>query len=220
MITLLSGYSGGCSSSRVDLVFVVDSSGSIRDNNPKDGSYDNWDTLLDFVASLVNSLSVSTSATQVGMVEYSERAINVFYMNSYYDKNQIMSAIRSTTYMGSFTNTSGGIKTARFEQFITSRGFRSDAKQIMIVFTDGESNLDQDRTIPDAEAARQSGIEIISVGVTNAVKISEVQGISSSPQLENTNWFAADDFNTLNTVKEGLLSQATDCTTQTMGKLQ
>ncbi len=33
----------------VDLCIIVDSSGSIRDNNPSDGSYDNWDLLLQFV---------------------------------------------------------------------------------------------------------------------------------------------------------------------------
>ena len=33
----------------IDLCIVIDSSGSIRDNNPKDGSYDNWELLLNFV---------------------------------------------------------------------------------------------------------------------------------------------------------------------------
>ena len=33
----------------VDLCIVVDSSGSIRDNNPSDGSYDNWKLTLEFV---------------------------------------------------------------------------------------------------------------------------------------------------------------------------
>ena len=33
----------------IDLCIVIDSSGSIRDNNPPDNSYDNWRLLLDFV---------------------------------------------------------------------------------------------------------------------------------------------------------------------------
>ena len=33
----------------IDLCIVIDSSGSIRDNNPPDNSYDNWTLLLDFV---------------------------------------------------------------------------------------------------------------------------------------------------------------------------
>ena len=33
----------------IDLCIVIDSSGSIRDNNPQDGSFDNWNLILDFV---------------------------------------------------------------------------------------------------------------------------------------------------------------------------
>ena len=33
----------------IDLCVVIDSSGSIRDNNPSDGSYDNWELTLAFV---------------------------------------------------------------------------------------------------------------------------------------------------------------------------
>ena len=33
----------------VDLCIVIDSSGSISDNNPSDGSYDNWKLTLEFV---------------------------------------------------------------------------------------------------------------------------------------------------------------------------
>ena len=33
----------------IDLCVVVDSSGSIRDNNPPDRSYDNWQLILEFL---------------------------------------------------------------------------------------------------------------------------------------------------------------------------
>ena len=33
----------------IDLCVVIDSSGSIRDNNPPDGSCDNWELILAFV---------------------------------------------------------------------------------------------------------------------------------------------------------------------------
>ena len=35
--------------SMLDVCIVIDSSGSIRDNNPSDGSYDNWSLMLNFV---------------------------------------------------------------------------------------------------------------------------------------------------------------------------
>lgn len=33
----------------IDLCVVIDSSGSIRDNNPPDRSYDNWELICQFV---------------------------------------------------------------------------------------------------------------------------------------------------------------------------
>ena len=44
----------------IDLCVVIDSSGSIRDNNPPDGSYDNWELTLAFV-NLVILMVLSTN---------------------------------------------------------------------------------------------------------------------------------------------------------------
>ena len=41
--------------SLIDLCVVIDSSGSIRDNNPPDGSFDNWKLILDFVGQVLFS---------------------------------------------------------------------------------------------------------------------------------------------------------------------
>ena len=37
----------GCGT--IDMCIVIDSSGSIRDSNPDDDSYDNWEFVLEFV---------------------------------------------------------------------------------------------------------------------------------------------------------------------------
>ena len=54
-----------CETSIADIVFILDSSGSIRDANPSDGSYDNWDLALTFISNFVNEFTLGTSATQV-----------------------------------------------------------------------------------------------------------------------------------------------------------
>lgn len=43
---------------QADICFLIDSSGSIRDNNPTDGSYDNWQLLLNFVKSIINHFPI------------------------------------------------------------------------------------------------------------------------------------------------------------------
>ena len=57
-----------------DVVFLLDASGSVRDNNPIDHSYDNWNLMLSFVVDLTKSLDVRRGGTQIG-----ERRI--FYMH-------------------------------------------------------------------------------------------------------------------------------------------
>ena len=44
---------------RFDLIIMVDSSGSIRDNNPKDKSYDNWQLIKDFLSDTADLLEIS-----------------------------------------------------------------------------------------------------------------------------------------------------------------
>jgi len=191
---------GTCDTQIADVVFVVDSSGSIRDNNPADGSYDNWNKILEFVADIIDQLNIATDGVHVGLVIYSQTARHEFTLNFSTDKTALRTQVLNTAYMGSYTNTSGGIRAMHLEQFTSANGARSGVEQIAIVITDGESNLDSDRTISDAEAARAAGIEIIAVGVTDAVNMAEVSGISSMPQQQDFNYFLIDDFTALSGV--------------------
>ena len=65
----------------VDLVFVVDSSGSIRDNNPDDGSFDNWELILEYIYDVVDVLQIGENFNRVGLVAYSYDARNIIYLN-------------------------------------------------------------------------------------------------------------------------------------------
>ena len=58
-----------CPDARLDLVFVLDSSGSIRNNNPADGSYDNWDGLLEFVISRILPIGANMKNIHLGLVK-------------------------------------------------------------------------------------------------------------------------------------------------------
>ena len=70
------------------------------------------------------------------------------------------------------------------EQFTAPRGDRPNVPNIAIVITDGHSNVYSNRTIPEAEAARASGVFIYSIGVTNNINEEEVKGMSSMPQVK------------------------------------
>jgi len=187
-------------------VFVLDSSGSIRDQNPDDNSYDNWNRMLQFVSDIIGQLNIGQDGVHVGLVIYSQLARHEFFLTYSYDRATIQAAVLNTEYMGSYTNTSGGIKLMHHDQFSTVNGARTGVDRIAIIITDGESNLDETRTVADATDARAAGIEIIAIGVTDAVNMDEVRGISSLPQTLNFNYYLLDDFSTLSEVVERVAS--------------
>jgi len=51
-----------------DIAFVIDNSGSIRDNDPPGGN--NWQLILDFVKSIVEKFSISPDVTRVAVVDF------------------------------------------------------------------------------------------------------------------------------------------------------
>jgi len=51
-----------------DIAFVIDNSGSIRDNDPPGGN--NWQLILDFVKSIINSLTVAHDAIRVAVIDF------------------------------------------------------------------------------------------------------------------------------------------------------
>ena len=141
----------GCEGAEVDLVFVLDSSRIIRDQNPADGSYDNWTLLLQFVVNVINKLTIGSTATRVGVVKFSSIGQNEFYLNTYNSKDQVINRVLAISYVGSSqTNTAEGLRIMHEQQFTFARGDRSGVNNVAIVVTGGESNVDTDRTIPEA----------------------------------------------------------------------
>jgi len=57
----------------VDVAFVIDNSGSIRDNDPPDGN--NWQLILDFVKSIISELIIAPYATRVAVVDFGKLAV-------------------------------------------------------------------------------------------------------------------------------------------------
>jgi len=187
-----------------DVVFVLDSSGSIRDNNPADGSYDNWVLTIDFVHDLVDRFDLSK--VRVGLLMFSNDAQLQFHLNAYgSDKNALLNRILDlkNQYLGGWTNTPDGIRMMDYDCFQSGNGDRSDADNIAVIITDGVSNPPDNSpytasdTLPFAQDAKDRGIEIISVGVTQNVNIDEVKGMSSAPQELNLNYYLVRDFTDL-----------------------
>jgi len=206
----------GCTNGIVDVVFLVDSSGSIRDRNPIDGRFDNWDVILEYVVSIVDALDVRQEAVRVGMVTFSLTARHEFYLNTFYDKEEMKAKIRSTPYMGAFTNTQEGLEYIKEGQFISGRGDRPSVPNVVVVITDGESNMIDGRlniqtapaiTVETATELQQSGVNIIAIGIGDTVNYREIRGIASPPKVANEDWFQVTTYRDLNAIVEELREQ-------------
>ncbi|MRC56947.1 VWA domain-containing protein, partial [Bacillus thuringiensis] len=66
----------------------------------------------------------------------------------------------------------------------------------------------KNNTIPYAESARNDGIYIYTVGITDRINVEEVRKMASMPQKKTENYYLSKDFNSLTSVADALVSHA------------
>ena len=188
----------------MDLCFIIDSSGSIRDNNPRDGSYDNWDLQLQFIANLVRAFVIGPDASQVGAVVFSEQVFLDFPLNAFDNTEDVAQAILAIRYMGQQTNTPEALIQTRTQCFNSLNGDRRDVDNLAIIVTDGVPYPDARRqpAIEEARALRNTGALMVSVGITDVIDEDFLKEMSSQPQILGTNYFTATDFTALDEIRK------------------
>ncbi len=206
-------FSAPTCESQVDLCFVIDSSGSIRDNNPSDGSYDNYNLQLEFLTNLVRAFSIGPDATRVGAILFSEQVILQFALDTYDTAGDISTALLSTPYLGQTTNTPQALIQTRAECFSAANGDRPNVPNLAIVVTDGVPFPDSRRSpaLDEAKALKDSGATVISIGITDNIDADFLREMSSPPQIEGQNYFTASDFNALTAITSRVVEGT--CTT-------
>ena len=187
---------------------MLDSSGSINDIAPG-----NWQRVKDFVSTLITALDIQSDAIRTGLVKYSSQAINEFYLDTYTDKAEMLKHVNRMTYMGNKTNTALGLEFMTRDHFSGYHGDRANAPNVAVVITDGASTLNAARTIPNAVQARENGITIIAVGITDLIDVDELRLMSSEPQKENENWFRTPNFHQLSSMVQSISNSVCSGTT-------
>ena len=197
---------------QADVCFIVDSSGSIRDNNPPGatagGPTDNWTLLLEFVGEIIGAFVIGQRDTRVGVVVYSSSAELSIPLTRFDDKTQLQNAVRQLNYIGGFTNTADALRVARQQCFSSSNGNRGSAPDLAIIITDGVPTLNIERTQPEAMALRSEDVEVIAIGITNNVDSNTLRMLSSPPQERNRNFFEAPQFTQLGDILDTIIEQA------------
>uniref|UniRef100_K7FNG1 VWFA domain-containing protein n=1 Tax=Pelodiscus sinensis TaxID=13735 RepID=K7FNG1_PELSI len=177
---------------RADIMFLVDSSGSI--------GQDNFLKIKSFMKELVNKTDIGPDRVQVGVIQFSGSNKEEFQLNQYSSKDDIFSAIERMSLIGEITLT-GGALTFVSNYFKPSKGARQGVKKFLILITDGEA---QDEVRLPATALREQGVTIYSVGVFNANK-NQLEEISGQRELV----FYVENFDILQYIEDEIISELT-----------
>ncbi|PVD21494.1 hypothetical protein C0Q70_19668 [Pomacea canaliculata] len=182
---------------QADMVFMLDSSGSVGPSNFK--------LLLSFVNSMVKDFDVAQDRIRIGVEEFSSRPYTEFHLNKYNTKAEVLAAVNNIPYRSGGTNTGDAIKYLKDTMFNQANGDRPGVPNIGIIITDGNSNRPDD-TMAQAQAARAAGITLFSVGVGSGISRTELNAIATDPDTNHV--FTVDDFSKLSDIKALFQEQA------------
>uniref|UniRef100_A0A4W5K6J0 Collagen, type VI, alpha 3 n=1 Tax=Hucho hucho TaxID=62062 RepID=A0A4W5K6J0_9TELE len=140
-----------------DIVFLVD--GSINLGK------DNFKEVMEFILNLIDLFFTERDNLQIGLAHYATDVTDVFYLNTYKTKDDIISALSRTEYKGGRRiNTGAAIRHVQENHFIKDKGSRKDEgiPQILMIITGGRSS-DDGKTA--ALGLKATGVRIYAVGV-------------------------------------------------------
>nr|XP_025854507.1 matrilin-4 isoform X1 [Vulpes vulpes] len=181
----LSQFAGPrCRTGPLDLVFVIDSSRSVRPFE--------FETMRQFLVGLLRGLDVGPNATRVGVIQYSSQVQSVFPLGAFSRREDMERAIRALVPLAQGTMTGLAIQYAMNVAFSVAEGARppeARVPRVAVIVTDGRP---QDRVAEVAAQARARGIEIYAVGVQRA-DVGSLRAMASPPLDEHV--FLVESFN-------------------------
>ncbi|KAH3775135.1 hypothetical protein DPMN_176532, partial [Dreissena polymorpha] len=187
-----------CGSNPADIVFLLDSSGSV-------GSVD-FKKQLDFVSRFAQTFDIGPRNVQIGVVTFATTPHNEFNLNTHPDKNGLVAAIQHINYISGGTRTDTALKYVKDNSFTKPAGDRDNVANILIVMTDGQSNVPAE-TVKEA-AALHSGLnaKVFAIGIGAGVSTNELNIIATDHQ----HVFSVSSFDALSTLQAEL--KKTACT--------
>ena len=158
-----------------DYVFLLDSSGSIVNDDVV-----NWGLMKDFMVRFANHLRPGRLENHYGLVQFSTSATVRWGLDRYYDEIPLADAFLALRNDYGETNMAAAFIQARQNVFGRG-GDRPSVPNIAVIITDGRSQPDPTRTVPEATNLKQSGVKVIAVGIGSQVDRNELDNIATNP---------------------------------------
>nr|XP_033790220.1 matrilin-2 isoform X2 [Geotrypetes seraphini] len=165
-----------CDKKPLDLVFIIDSSRSVR-------PYD-YGKVKEFIITILKFLDIGPDMTRVGLLQYGSTVKQEFSLKTYRRKAEVENAVRRMMHLATGTMTGLAIQYTMNIAFSEAEGARPPSQnvpRIAMIVTDGRP---QDSVANIAAKARNSGILIFAIGV-GKVDWNTLKSIGSEPHDEH-----------------------------------
>ncbi|XP_076827632.1 collagen alpha-6(VI) chain isoform X2 [Brachyhypopomus gauderio] len=161
----------GCKANLADIVFLVDGSSSIGD--------DNFLKVKQFLHTFIMGLDLRPNKVRVGVVQFSNDPHTEILIGDYTDKNDLQVKLDKIVYRKGGTETGKALRFIQDSYFTKAHDSRAmqNVPQILVVVTDGDSA--DDMKMP-SKNLRKQGFLIFTVGI-GSVDMKELQFIANKP---------------------------------------
>uniref|UniRef100_A0AC34Q8U8 VWFA domain-containing protein n=1 Tax=Panagrolaimus sp. JU765 TaxID=591449 RepID=A0AC34Q8U8_9BILA len=156
---------------KLDLVFLLDSSGSIEEI---------YQEHVKWAVALVDALQIEPDAVHVAAVQYAGFPLTEFALGTYPSVEDIRQHLKQINFQSGVTRTGYALRKAEAELFREDRGARKDALKVIILFTDGLSV--DDPLKPAAQLRDLKGVKIYVVSVSKDGFETEMSRIAGNKQ--------------------------------------
>jgi len=182
----VTGQCGSTIREGLDLVFVLDTSGSI--------GTERFGFIREFVEEIVKVLDIGVEENQtlVGVILFATDAAIHFNLNNFTDANALLLAINpGLPYSRGLTYTNEALDLLRTSALDGSMGLREGRHHVAIVVTDGRSSVLPLTVTAASILHSETAYQVYAVGVNQALQ-SELEIIATDPTLTfHTNDFDA-----------------------------
>ncbi|XP_029656247.1 uncharacterized protein LOC115230178 isoform X1 [Octopus sinensis] len=170
-----------CASAQIDLVFVIDSSGSVSEHN--------FNKTKIFLENIVRNLDIGPDKTRVAVIRFSTNPHVSFSLSAHTTNSAVRKAIDAIDYDGGGTATGLALDEVRTSVFTNKR--KSAAAKVLVLVTDGQSDNEM-KTVAAAQKLKDAGVTIFTIGVVNP-RVSELTAAASEPSC--THYIDLKDYN-------------------------
>ncbi|XP_072365905.1 collagen alpha-6(VI) chain-like [Scyliorhinus torazame] len=166
---------------KADILFVIDGSGSITSHQ--------FESMRTFMLSLVNRTNVAKNKVRIGALIFGDKPETKFELDVLQTRDDVRKQIMNWTSVGGSTYTVEALQLAK-TLLGKTHGGRKEAgvPQFLILITDGQAT-EKKGLNSTAAAIRDSNVQILAVGVQNAVE-EELRMIAGS----DDKWFYVHNF--------------------------